>query len=644
MVISKLRVLISVDDDQVKSGVRDTERAMRGLSNSSARAGQQAGDRLADGLEDGLRDGARGMGAAGQRAGRSAGEGVARGVRQSQGMVKKSMGRLSGVMRSQVGQIGSMFAGAFAVGKMAEIGKESIGMAASMTEATGKVDVVFGSAAESVKAFANDGALAFRMNKLEATQALGVYGNLLRALEVNEAQAGDMSVGLVKLAGDMASFNDATAEETLNALRAGLVGETEPLKRFGVSLSAAAIDAYALSNGMVKTEQDITAVKKAQMALADAQAKATKVNKDAKATDKDREKAALAIEVAEKKLTKTMEGKKVQLTASQKATAAYGLIMEQTKLQQGDAARTADTATARQAELTNSISNLKLELGGELLPVYDRFLKLMMDKVIPALKDAMAWFKDNQETIKSVAKTIGKFAMVLGPVIAAIKIATMVTAAFNAIMLLNPAVAIAAAIAGLVIGLTIFFTKTEMGREIVRSLGEAMSSAWESVKTAFGNMLDRIESFIGAIRAIPSRIRAAARGMFDGIKDSFKAALDWIKGLWGKLSLDFPGVNAFGKKVGGFSLKMPKIPMLAAGGLVTRPTLAMVGEAGPEAVIPLTRAGQRLAGISGGGGSTYNLTVQVNGTPGMDAATVRREARKAGEALLKELRTATRTR
>jgi len=40
--------------------------------------------------------------------------------------------------------------------------------------------------------------------------------------------------------------------------------------------------------------------------------------------------------------------------------------------------------------------------------------------------------------------------------------------------------------------------------------------------------------------------------------------------------------------------------MLAAGGIVTRPTLAIFGEAGPEAVIPLSRAGRQLAGIDGG--------------------------------------------
>jgi hypothetical protein len=52
---------------------------------------------------------------------------------------------------------------------------------------------------------------------------------------------------------------------------------------------------------------------------------------------------------------------------------------------------------------------------------------------------------------------------------------------------------------------------------------------------------------------------------------------------------------------------MPKIEMLAEGGIVTGPTLAMIGEGrGPEAVIPLDRLGSM--GIGGG-----NVTINVNG-------------------------------
>jgi phage-related minor tail protein len=55
--------------------------------------------------------------------------------------------------------------------------------------------------------------------------------------------------------------------------------------------------------------------------------------------------------------------------------------------------------------------------------------------------------------------------------------------------------------------------------------------------------------------------------------------------------------------IGGFGFDVPNIPQLADGGIVTSPTLALIGEAGPEAVVPLDRMGT--------GGN--NITINVNG-------------------------------
>jgi hypothetical protein len=69
---------------------------------------------------------------------------------------------------------------------------------------------------------------------------------------------------------------------------------------------------------------------------------------------------------------------------------------------------------------------------------------------------------------------------------------------------------------------------------------------------------------------------------------------------------------------------MPDIPMLAAGGIVTGPTLAMIGEAGPEAVIPLDRMSQM-----GGGGTTVNINVN-GGDPNAVVQALRTYMRQNG--------------
>ena len=85
---------------------------------------------------------------------------------------------------------------------------------------------------------------------------------------------------------------------------------------------------------------------------------------------------------------------------------------------------------------------------------------------------------------------------------------------------------------------------------------------------------------------------AAAKAVFNGI------ARIWNNTV-GKLSFKIPD---WVPGIGGNGFSMPDIPMLADGGIVTAPTLALIGEAGPEAVIPLSQMGSM-----GGGGVTINV-------------------------------------
>jgi len=74
-------------------------------------------------------------------------------------------------------------------------------------------------------------------------------------------------------------------------------------------------------------------------------------------------------------------------------------------------------------------------------------------------------------------------------------------------------------------------------------------------------------------------------------------------GTLGKLAFKLP--DWLPGDLGGKGFSMPNIPMLADGGIVNKATLAVIGESGPEAVIPLDRMGSM-----GGGGS---VTINVNG-------------------------------
>lgn len=147
-------------------------------------------------------------------------------------------------------------------------------------------------------------------------------------------------------------------------------------------------------------------------------------------------------------------------------------------------------------------------------------------------------------------------------------------------------------------------------------LKTVFESIWNGIKNFFEGTFSGIfrfftntwEDIVGFFGRVPGRVSAIARGMFDGIKEAFRSAINFIIRGWNSLSFEVPGFSAFGREIGGFRLGLPQIPQLANGAIVRSPTLALVGEAGPEAVIPLNRPqrAQELlnqSGLAAGGGA-----------------------------------------
>jgi len=113
-------------------------------------------------------------------------------------------------------------------------------------------------------------------------------------------------------------------------------------------------------------------------------------------------------------------------------------------------------------------------------------------------------------------------------------------------------------------------------------------------------------------------------GIWDKVKDTVKSAINFIIGAINgfirginNIKISIPGVKIpFAPDIPGFSIglpNIPEIPTLARGGIVTRPTLAMLGERGPEAVVPL--------GSGRGAGMTINLVINgdINGMDDFEA-------------------------
>jgi phage-related protein len=259
-------------------------------------------------------------------------------------------------------------AGAVALA-MGALAASTIGPASDLNETLSKVEVVFGNSADAVKAFGSESAEALGMSQNAALGAAATYGNLLTAMGLSESASADMSMELVELAADLASFNNMDPTEVLDKLRAGLTGETEPLKALGVNMNQTRIAAKALELGLVETTASTYEIKKAQLDAEKAQDNYNKTIAQYGSDSLQARDAALKLEKANENLEEATAGTAEQLSAAAKAQAAYAIMMEDTTKAQGDFARTSDGLANQQRILQANLEDVKSTIGQGLLPV-----------------------------------------------------------------------------------------------------------------------------------------------------------------------------------------------------------------------------------------------------------------------------------
>ncbi|HET6874653.1 MAG TPA: hypothetical protein VFH70_07735 [Acidimicrobiales bacterium] len=140
-------------------------------------------------------------------------------------------------------------------------------------------------------------------------------------------------------------------------------------------------------------------------------------------------------------------------------------------------------------------------------------------------------------------------------------------------------------------------------RSKVAAINARFGAIVDKVRSVVSGVRDKFGSLIGWIGGLPGRIARITSNMFHGITDAFRRAINVMVSGWNRIHFSVPSIHIPGlPSIGGFTIGVPQIPFLANGGIVTGPTLAVVGEAGPEAVVPLDG---RI------GGNTYNLNVSV---------------------------------
>ena len=561
---------------------------------------------------------------------------------------KKALGRASGQLADfgkKVGQIGVATGAAFAA-----IGAKSVGLAVDFEESLSKSQQIFGDMAKFVEAGAKDAATAVGLSQAEFLEAASGFGIFGKAAGLGGRELNSFSQDLVTLAADVASFNNLRPEEALEKLQAGLRGSNEPLQSIGVLINAAAVETKALELGLADANGEISEGNKI---LARSELIYEQLGKSGTLGDFARTSGGLANQ--QKILTARFKNLgialgKVLLPIAEKASRVIGkLLTVGEKLQQ---VYNEQGLSGLFKTLVNGLLNIREKIVStvfELAPKVGKAIKVMG----PIL--AKAVIKITKQQVKLLAKLGNKFIDWIRPKIRPMlsRLLEFVQAAGNFILQKLPFIAekigqfaaafldwigpvakklltkmptIVATIveflvtkalpkiveAGLKLAEHLVPALLSFGKNVLEGIGSIVAQIGGVIGRGFVNMgsyaLDQAASFGNAIlNAIMKPVNFMGdmvTAALNVVVETFKTVYNTLADLWnnsiGKFSLRVPN---WVPKLGGKGFDMPNLPKLADGGIVTGPTIAMIGEAGPEAVIPLNK--------NMGAMGTTNITVNM---------------------------------
>lgn len=146
------------------------------------------------------------------------------------------------------------------VGKaLLDFGKEAVQAASDLSEVQNVVDVTFGTeGAAKIEAWAKRAGTAFGLSETQAKRFTSTLGAMMKSSGMAGDEIVTMSTDLAGLAADMASFYNLDFDTAFQKIRSGISGETEPLKQLGINMSVANLEAYALSQGLTKTFNEMS--------------------------------------------------------------------------------------------------------------------------------------------------------------------------------------------------------------------------------------------------------------------------------------------------------------------------------------------------------------------------------------------------
>jgi hypothetical protein len=136
--------------------------------------------------------------------------------------------------------------------------RASVEDASNLNEQISKTNVVFGQSADEVKAWSETSARALGLAQDQALATASSFGALFKPMGLVGPEAARQSEALTQLGADLASFYNTDVQQALDAIKSGLVGESEPLRQYGILLSETRVQHEAMAETGKRAASELT--------------------------------------------------------------------------------------------------------------------------------------------------------------------------------------------------------------------------------------------------------------------------------------------------------------------------------------------------------------------------------------------------
>ena len=176
--------------------------------------------------------------------------------------MSRSFTSLAKTITGSFKKLTGIFTKVLSVAGLLSFAKTAIKIGSDVEQVQNVVDVAFGKMADEAQFFATKCAAAFGLSALKAKEYSSQLMAMLNAMGFAKDLGKDMALQMTALSGDLASFYNTTNEEAFEALQSVITGTTRPMRRFGIDLTEATLQEYALSKGIATQVEAMTNAQK----------------------------------------------------------------------------------------------------------------------------------------------------------------------------------------------------------------------------------------------------------------------------------------------------------------------------------------------------------------------------------------------